>query len=900
MKPMHGMSGILQGRPSFYTGLLVSSAAVTALALLRFAAFPDNVVPVGYAAVLLLVLWHRDLRLLWGTVAACAALSLLRAWALPMEGGSAVVFIAMHVANISIVAAVLHTVIISRRHLHAINASLEQSNTELEAANEELAAGEEQILQQNEELRNQAEELEQQTDELTQQTEEIQAQSEELRVMNDDLAEREATLAMLLNLTQDAQSEEQLLEEICATTPRLLAPNAVAAALYEQHDDRLIALASSGLQGEEIDLPMTRALGGHVLERRQAAHISNLSLRSDVVVPTLENGERAGSVLSAPVYLEQKLVGVLEVYAAGEHEWSDRHVSMLQWLSAQCTRAWRSVRLREDLLERTREAEAKTALVECLLDYIPAGITVAEGHDVVIREVSRYGLDLLNRTAEEMVGTPQHEHADRWYLLQSDGDRAEVSHHDLPLARATIKGEQVRDEEWVVVRGDGEEVIVSCSAGPIRDSKGKIIGGVNAFRDITRAKRTEQLLRQREAELLDLTTRLEAKVAKRTAELEQQAGDLRRLASQLSSAEHRERRRIAQVLHDDLQQLLVAAQMRISAAAEAAPETAEQVRELISQAIQSSRTLTAELSPPVLFEERFETCLQWLARRMEQQHGLRVIVEGDPDVDPPDEDWRVFLFTAVGECLFNAVKHARVEEARVRLRREEGALRIDVEDDGVGFDVEDARKRARGGESFGLFNVRQRVELMGGYTMIRSAPGKGTRVTLGAPAAEEAELSVADATATEVQPAAKGKVSVLQRRKDQKVMRVLLADDHEMVRDGIAKSLDTYVNIEVVAQAKNGIEAVQLVEDQQPDVVVMDISMPVMGGVEATRRIHERWPGVRIIGMSMHEDDELANAMRRAGAVSYVVKGAPVAQLAAEVLGESETADEQEQSVNGS
>lgn len=104
------------------------------------------------------------------------------------------------------------------------------------------------------------------------------------------------------------------------------------------------------------------------------------------------------------------------------------------------------------------------------------------------------------------------------------------------------------------------------------------------------------------------------------------------------------------------------------------------------------------------------------------------------------------------------------------------------------------------------------------------------------------------------------------------LIRVLLADDHKMVRQGLRGLLAQEPDIEIVAEAEDGQQAVELAEKHRPHVVVMDISMPRMDGVEATRRILQTLPGVQIIALSMHGEDAMGQPMRDAGACDYVTK----------------------------
>ncbi len=104
------------------------------------------------------------------------------------------------------------------------------------------------------------------------------------------------------------------------------------------------------------------------------------------------------------------------------------------------------------------------------------------------------------------------------------------------------------------------------------------------------------------------------------------------------------------------------------------------------------------------------------------------------------------------------------------------------------------------------------------------------------------------------------------------MIRIVLADDHPMTRGGIRFALETQSDFEVVGEAGNGAEAVRLVEDLRPNVVLMDLGMPVMNGVEATRRIRTAHPEVRVLVFTAYGDDENVVEALRAGAVSYLLK----------------------------
>lgn len=388
------------------------------------------------------------------------------------------------------------------------------------------------------------------------------------------------------------------------------------------------------------------------------------------------------------------------------------------------------------------------------------------------------------------------------------------------------------------------------------------------FRDVTSQKKAEQQLKE-------LNETLERRVAERTAEAEQRAAQLRALAADLAQAEQRERKRIAQILHDHFQQLLVGAKFDLSIVHSRLPgpeagQDLERVSRTLDEAIEASRSLAVELSPPVLHDAGLAAGLAWLGRWMHERHGLPVDVHAAAGIEPADEDVRIVLFHAVQELLFNVVKHARAQRAVIEVCQADHRLEIVVRDDGTGFDLSAHRAREQVLSGFGLFSIRERLEMLGGGLEVQSEPGRGTRVVLHVPITPRgpepqpsAAGPVAEAAPAVVTPATWGGTAPI---------RVLLADDHQVVRDGLSRLLQMQPGIAVVGQASDGREAVERALQVDPDVVIMDISMPRLNGIEATRRILAQRPRVRVIGLSMHGDGEMARTMREAGAANYLPK----------------------------
>jgi PAS domain S-box-containing protein len=213
---------------------------------------------------------------------------------------------------------------------------------------------------------------------------------------------------------------------------------------------------------------------------------------------------------------------------------------------------------------------------------------------------------------------------------------------------------------------------------------------------------------------------------------------LQSLASELSLTEERERRRLGTDLHDHIGQALAVSKIKLgvlqkSITAEKHAKSLSEVRELIDQMIQDTRSLTFELSLPVLYELGFEAAVDWFARHVRSQHGLKVDVQKDMAPIPMDDEIKVLLFRSVRELMINIVKHANARNARVIIRREIDDISIEVEDDGVGMKDQPQDSKLKGNGGFGLFSIRERLHYLGGRVEMEPGKKRGTRVTLVVP-----------------------------------------------------------------------------------------------------------------------------------------------------------------------
>ncbi|RPI26490.1 MAG: PAS domain S-box protein, partial [Acidobacteria bacterium] len=533
-------------------------------------------------------------------------------------------------------------------------------------------------------------------------------------------------------------------------------------------------------------------------------------------------------------------------------------------------------RAEEELRESERRERERAAELAALLEAVPTPVFIA--HDP-------NGLHLTgNRAADELLRNPRGAEASlsassetrpRHFRAVKDG--RDLSNEELPAQRAA-RGFPVQDFEFDLVFGDGTIRHVLGYGMPLRDEEGRPRGAVHVLVDITEIKQAEKSLRE-------LNATLESKVAQRTAELQRRAGQLQKLTLELSQAEERERRRIAVILHEDLQQQIAGARFHLSLLKgrpkqDSRREVIEKIDEMLKEAIQKSRSLSHDLSPPVLDMNNLTEVLQWLAQWARARHGLTVDLSGVAILQ--SEALTMFLVRGAQEMLFNVVKHAQVKEAAIRVRRIGHYVCLSVSDQGRGFDPQALKETA----GLGLLSIRERVELLGGRMKIKSVPGKGTRCHLVVP-----DLPRIDGKGHKTEDAGQradeitSPSSVVPPASFNGALRVVLVDDHEIVRHGLVALLKDVPDIQVVGEASNGQEAVNLAWELRPDVLIMDVSMPVLSGQEATCQIKARLPEIRIVALSMYEEPETIDKMIQAGAESYLLKTVPSEELLAAIRG---------------
>lgn len=238
-------------------------------------------------------------------------------------------------------------------------------------------------------------------------------------------------------------------------------------------------------------------------------------------------------------------------------------------------------------------------------------------------------------------------------------------------------------------------------------------------------------------------------------------------------------------------------------------------------------------------EEPLEEALAKLTETFSANANVSIdlIIQGDEPY-PLTAEQRIAVLRCVQESLTNAVRHGQAGNIQVLVRYDAEEFGVTVEDDGRGT------KELKYG--FGLRSMRERIEALQGKLQIVPAVGSGLRVDCRIPI--EAEQSA------------------------NRHIRILLAEDQELVAESISIMLGLDRQLEVIGVAANGEEAIELCKAVLPDVVLMDIQMPVLNGLEATRIIKQRWPEVRIIILTTFQDIDSASLAIQYGAEGYLMK----------------------------
>ncbi len=388
--------------------------------------------------------------------------------------------------------------------------------------------------------------------------------------------------------------------------------------------------------------------------------------------------------------------------------------------------------------EVVRDRNLLRTVVDNILDCIC--VKDMEGRFVLVNRMT--AKIMAGAEPEEVIGKTDFDYFTKAFAEECYIDERSIIESGEPLVDKEETGSDWAGKAWCRL----------TTKVPLRDIHGKITGIVGIGHDIIDRKRAEQELQRARDEL-------EIRVEKRTADLktaneelrsevaerkrvEKQLlvyqSHLRSLASELTLAEERVRRRIAINLHDHIGQNLAISKIKLESLRDSMDskrltDDLGEIAGLLSQIIESSRSLTFELCPPVLYELGFIPAMEWLVRQMRKVQGIAAEFVDDGQVKKPAHEVSVLLFQAVRELLVNVAKHSKAEKVRVSAEKVGDEIEIVVSDDGVGFDTSKITFCDEESGGLGLFSTREQLGYIGGRFEIESERGIGTTVTVAAP-----------------------------------------------------------------------------------------------------------------------------------------------------------------------
>ena len=343
---------------------------------------------------------------------------------------------------------------------------------------------------------------------------------------------------------------------------------------------------------------------------------------------------------------------------------------------------------------------------------------------------------------------------------------------------------------------------------------------------------------------------------------------LRTLSARILYLQDEERRRIARDLHDSTGQELVALTFMLNGLSAQIEKGKGASQQSIAEAVETAnkistqiRTVSYLLHPPLLDEMGLGSALAWYVEGLTKRSELDVTLEIPPKIPRFAQEKETALFRVIQAALTNVSRHSQSQRAWIRVEVRSGAIEVSIHDKGKGIEPRLLARIAEGSKAtgVGISGMRERLSQLGGSLYVTSGKD-GTRVTAMLPV-ETSEAATArsheDATAA---------AGASQRK------RVLIVDDHEVMRRGIRALFDDQRDLEICGEARNGIEAIKQTRDLQPDVVILDLSMPEAGGLMAAQRIREQGSPAKILAFSSHNYRGLETLIQSAGCDGFVLK----------------------------
>ena len=459
---------------------------------------------------------------------------------------------------------------------------------------------------------------------------------------------------------------------------------------------------------------------------------------------------------------------------------------------------------------------------------------------------------ILGVPLEDVIGTP----LQKYFTLQ---EQLKLS----ALIDDGLEGES--RGEVSLARSDGQRRLVRFSLSPVHDFGIRTICVVAT--DMTELSGANEALKSSE-------------------------DTLRNLSGRLLRLQDEERRRISRDLHDVTGQKLALLSMDLSGILKKKIIAKdEDTNRLLLESISLSnevnkeiRTLSYVLHPPLLDELGLPSAVEWFTQGFENRTGIHVSVDIPSNLVRLAPDVEVALFRIVQESLANVHRYSGSATAYVRARSDAGEVRLEIGDFGKGMSEESKipNRTSVAPLGVGIQGMKERLRQLSGTLEIISHPGKGTLVTAILPISSQRREISDPYEGSEIREGqlipTEGVAESNGWRK-----RILIADDHDVLRRGIRTMLESDPGLEVCGEAVDGKDALEKTLAQAPDLVILDINMPIMNGLDVLRQIVRHRPQTKVLAFSVHDSKQIVEEILAAGAHSYLSKATAGQHLVHEV-----------------
>src|ERR1700733_13448724 len=355
---------------------------------------------------------------------------------------------------------------------------------------------------------------------------------------------------------------------------------------------------------------------------------------------------------------------------------------------------------------------------------------------------------------------------------------------------------------------------------------------------------------------------------------------LRQLSARLLQLQDEERRRIARDLHDTTGQKIAPLSMSLDRVARLLdtrkPERQEalnEARDIVRMIGEEIRTLSYLLHPPLLDESGLGSAIRWYAEGFQKRSGIHLTVDISPDLGRLSTEVEMALFRVVQESLTNVHRYSGSPDAEINVVGTPDAVNLEVVDHGKGIEAGTARVKVEGIAALGVGipGMRERLRQLGGQLEVDFGRD-GTRVSASVPLKKAKVAQPAEEFEAAVIAPSSGKSNGDATSPSDMRRRILIADDHEVMRRGVRGLLESHDEWAVCGEAFEGREVVVKSRELRPDLIIMDINMPGLTGIDAAQQIRKENPAAKILFFSVHESAQTVREVVNVGAQGYVAK----------------------------